>query len=199
MKAAATAFMERGYNATSIDDVADSLGATKGRIYHYYRSKTDIFIDIHLESLRVLIDRVGVHARDTKLPPAGRLYAMSREHAIVLMTTLTYHKSTTLGLNRFLLSVTAPYQDEATRHVQELRDEYENLYVMTIAEGVDGGAFRSIDPRFAARPLLGALNWLNNWYEPLPDQPDARVEEIADALGAYCVKALVARKAPPAG
>src|SRR3546814_6257739 len=56
LNAAATIFNERGYAATSIDDVADRLGASKGRIYHYYRSKTDIFLDLHLESLRVLTD-----------------------------------------------------------------------------------------------------------------------------------------------
>lgn len=43
---AATCFMERGYAATSIDDVARRLGATKGRIYHHFASKADLFAQI---------------------------------------------------------------------------------------------------------------------------------------------------------
>lgn len=193
LKAAAAAFMQRGYAATSIDDVADSLGATKGRIYHYYRSKTDIFIDIHLESLRILLERVGAIARRSDLSPPKRLFGMSREHAIVFMTTVAYQKSTILGLNRFLLSITAPYQDEATRRVQELRDEYENLFVSVVADGIAEGAFTPLDPRFITKPLLGALNWANIWYEASSDDVDERVEEIANSLANYCVKAVMAR------
>ena len=198
LKAAATAFMQRGY-ATSIDDVADSLGATKGRIYHYYRSKTDIFIDIHLESLRMLIERVGAFARDTTLRPSERLYWMSREHALVLMTTMNYQKSTILGLNRFLLSITAPYQHEATDRVQELRDEYENLFVSAVQDGIAQGELRPVDPRFATKPLLGALNWVNLWYDLPAEQPDPRIDEIADALARYCINALVAARPATAG
>jgi len=191
LQAAAVAFMQRGYAATSIDDVADSLGATKGRIYHYYRSKTDIFIDIHLEALRVLLDRVGAIALRHDLDPATRLYAMCREHALTFMTTISYQKSTILGLNRFLLSITAPYQHDATRYVQQLRDEYENLFVSTVIEGIEKGDFAKIDPRFATKPLLGALNWANIWFEPSSDRELSDIDTIADCLAEYCVKALL--------
>src|SRR5690554_6407230 len=80
LDAAALAFMQKGFTATSIDDVADSLGATKGRIYHYYRSKTDIFIDVHLEALRQLLENVGAIALRKELPPDRRLFLMCREH-----------------------------------------------------------------------------------------------------------------------
>ncbi|MGD9915173.1 MAG: TetR/AcrR family transcriptional regulator [Rhizobiaceae bacterium] len=43
LRTAALCFMERGYYATSIDDVARKLGATKGRIYHHFPSKGDLF------------------------------------------------------------------------------------------------------------------------------------------------------------
>lgn len=192
LNAAAATFMQRGFSGTSIDDLADALGATKGRIYHYYRSKTDIFIDVHLESLRVLIERVGAIAAQSELEPARRLYGMCREHVVTFMTTITYQKSTVLGLNRMLLSITAPYQDDATRQVQKLRDEYEKLFVETIAEGVEKGAFEKVDPRFATKPLLGALNWANIWYDG--GQNEGRLDLIADTLAEFCVKALLVRE-----
>jgi AcrR family transcriptional regulator len=192
LNAAAATFMQRGYSGTSIDDVADALGATKGRIYHYYRSKTDIFIDVHLSALRVLLDRVGAIATQEDLTPRARLYGMCREHVIAFMTTITYQKSTILGLNRVLLSITATYQDDATRLVQKLRDEYEMLYVDTIRAGIEQGEFTATEPRFATKPLLGALNWANFWYETTVGD-DARLERIADTLADFCVRALLKR------
>ena len=46
LRAAALCFMQRGYTASSIDDVARSLGSTTGRIYHHYPSKADLFADV---------------------------------------------------------------------------------------------------------------------------------------------------------
>src|SRR4029078_7144159 len=46
LRAAAICFMQRGYAASSIDDVARRLGSTKGRIYHHYPSKADLFADV---------------------------------------------------------------------------------------------------------------------------------------------------------
>jgi len=191
LNAAAVAFMERGYAATSIDDVADTLGATKGRIYHYYQSKTDIFIDIHLESLRILLERVGAIARRSDLPPHERLYAMCHEHVTVFMTTIAYQKSTILGLNRFLLSITKPHQNDATRRIQRLRDEYETLFISAITDGIASGIFADTDPRFVTKPLLGALNWANIWYEASPADDSNRVENTAAGLAEFCVKALL--------
>lgn len=190
LKAAAIAFNARGFEATSIDDVADVLGASKGRIYHYYRSKADIFLDLHLESLRILIDRVGSIAARPDLDPVQRVREMCFAHAIEVMTRINYQKATMLGLNRFLLSVAAPYQEAARQRVNELRDEYEDLFVRVIAKGVEAGEFRPVEPRFASKPLLGALNYVANWYEEDRDGSLDTVEQIAAALADYCVRGL---------
>jgi len=192
LKAAAAAFNERGYEATSIDDVADVLGASKGRIYHYYRSKADIFLDLHLESLRLLLDQVSVVAQSKDLDPTERIHKMCVTHATAVMTRISYQKATMLGLNRFLLSVSTPYQAAARQRVNELRDEYEDMFIAVIAEGVSTGRFRPMDPRFASKPLLGALNYVANWYDEVSGSADGSVEEIAIALADYCVRGLAA-------
>jgi hypothetical protein len=113
---------------------------------------------------------------------------MCRAHAIVVMTRITYQKTTMLGLNRFLLSLSAPYQVAARQRVNELRDEYENLFVAAISEGVEAGEFRRVAPRFATKPLLGALNYVAIWYDD--ESSLGTVEEIANALADYCVSGL---------
>ena len=190
LKAAATAFNQRGYDAASIDDVADLLGASKGRIYHYYRSKADIFLDLHLESLRILLERVSGIAAQEGLRPTQRVHEMCLAHAVVVMTRISYQKATMLGLSRFLLSVSAPYQDAARQRVNELRDAYEDLFVEAITQGIATGEFRSVEPRFATKPLLGALNYVANWYDVDSESLLGSVEEIAVSLADYCVRGL---------
>lgn len=200
LQAAASAFMDRGYAATSIDDVADSLGSTKGKIYHYYRSKTDIFIDVHLEALHQLLDRVGAIAARKDLAPPARIYAMCHEHVTVFMTTIAYQKATILGLNRFLLSITTTDQAEATQMVQEGRDNYERLYVEAIEDGIAAGHFSPMNARRATKPLLGALNWSNLWFDASASISAEDLEDVADTLASYCVSALLnLRAALPRG
>ena len=194
LDAAATTFMQKGFARTSVDDLADELGATKGRIYHYYKSKTDIFLDVHLEALRLLLDNVGAVARRPGLSHRERLFEMCRTHSVVFMTTIAYQKSTVLGINQFLLSITHDYQAEASKRVHALRDEYEDLFVSVIEQGQAAGVFRDVSPRFATKPLLGALNWANSWYRTVDDdsRDDQYVLSTGDALARYCVNALLA-------
>lgn len=194
LQAAAATFIERGFAGTSIDDVADTLGATKGRIYHYYRSKSDIIIDLHLESLRILIDRVGAIANQQGLEPVDRLYRMCFEHAAVLMTNVAYQKATTMGLNRTLLSVMTGYQQEATMLIYDLRDNYEKLFVRALSQGIETGAFRDDDPRMMVKSLFGALNWTNLWFKPFPEHEEHRIGDMADGLASFCVRAVLVRK-----
>src|ERR1700744_1000983 len=48
LDAAAACFSKTGFSATSIDDIADQLTATKGMVYHHYRSKAELFFDVHV-------------------------------------------------------------------------------------------------------------------------------------------------------
>lgn len=199
LTAAATAFNERGYDETSIDDVADVLGASKGRIYHYYRSKADIFLDLHLESLHVLIEGVSNIVSRIDLRPTQRIHQMCAAHATIVMTRISYQKATMLGLSRFLLSVSAPYQDVARQRVNDLRNEYEDLFAAVIAEGIETGEFNCVEPRFATKPLLGALNYVANWYDEDSESSLGTVDDIAVALADYCVRGLTGIGKPGTG
>ena len=191
LQAAANTFIERGFARASIDDVAQMLGATKGRIYHYYQSKADIIVDIHLESLRLLLESVGAIAARSDLAPAERLYRMCYAHALNLLTNPAYHKATAMGLGQTLVSFRAREPTEGTEQIKTLRRTYEQLFVDTLADGVALGMFRCVAAGMLAKPLLGALNWTNLWYRPSADAD--RCHELAHGLAAFCVKAVLAR------
>jgi AcrR family transcriptional regulator len=162
--AAAEAFIERGYAATSIDDVADRLGCTKGRVYHYFRTKGELFLGVHQKALDMAIAEVRPIFESTGTP-SERLHGMARAHALLMMEKASYmrlavqHAEMALALEG--RTPRGPVLD-----VFSLRQEYGDLFEKVIADGIESGEFRDVNPTLLARAGLGALNWISVWYRP---------------------------------
>lgn len=189
LDAAARAFMREGYAATSIDDVADELGATKGRIYYYYRSKADLFFDVHRESMRQNLEGAGAIAHEGG-SPVGRLERMVRAHALLMMTHLPFQRCSVLGVEMHLAGSTTRKQRETLREIIALRDEYEELFLRVVEEGIAANEVRELDARLAVKALLGALNWITVWYRQRETDTDASRARIADEIAAYLINGL---------
>ena len=85
--AATQLFSERGYDGSSLQEIADRIGILKGSVYYYYQSKEDLLFDIvkaihdeHLENVRMLAARPG--------DPMQRLHAVLVGHAIFVCDNL---------------------------------------------------------------------------------------------------------------
>jgi AcrR family transcriptional regulator len=195
LAAAALMFMERGYAATSLDDIAARLGATKGRIYHYWNSKIELFVEIHTAAMERIAAAVApIAARDH--PADDKLYSMALEHVRVLIRDFPVQKVAVQGLERHLLHGGPPARAKMMRRLVVLRDEYEELFARVIADGVAAGLFRSdLPPRLATKPFFGALNWLTIWFEPA--KASGEEEQIAEALARFAVAGLAASPRPP--
>lgn len=189
LAAAADAFMERGYTATTIDDIADRLGATKGRVYHYYRSKADIFLDIHRYAMQRMLDMVAPIA-DGAGTPAERMAAMARAHALLIMTSFPFQRVSVQGLERHVAGRATERQRAALEGIIRMRDQYEGLFIRVLADGVASATFPALQPRLAVKPVLGALNWLTVWYRPRETDTDASRAAIADEMASFVMRGL---------
>jgi AcrR family transcriptional regulator len=193
MAAAAHAFMERGYAATSLDHVAVRLGATKGRVYHYFPSKADLFLGIHKSAMETLDAAVRPIAEGPGAP-AERLHAMAMAHARMLMTHSPQQKVSVGKLERHLLRGATARHQRTLQAIVRLRDGYEQLFADVLAEGMGQemgkGVFEDLPPRLAAKPVLGALNWLTVWYQPRRGESAEDIEVIARLIADFVVKGL---------
>jgi AcrR family transcriptional regulator len=189
VEAAATVFMDRGFRATSMDDIAEVLGSTKGRIYHYYRSKTDIFLDVLILAMSDLLSRIEPIVAREDLPPDQRLRAAAEMHARVMMTKSARSRVAVQGAEMHLMQEDAGVKQRAAlRSFIEMRDEYEQHFADMVAEGTKGGLFRDVAPRLATKAMLGSLNWINMWYRPGAD--GLTVDRIAAEFATYVVNGL---------
>jgi AcrR family transcriptional regulator len=163
LDAAALAFAQSGFAATSMDEIAERLGATKGRLYHYYATKADIFRDVVRAGMHELIDGVAPIAARQDLSCVDRLWRMAHHHAGLMMTRNSYQRVAVQAVEMHRMGKGVESAGEDTFL---LRDQYERLFADVIEEGRQAGELRDVDPRLATKPVLGALNWISLWYDP---------------------------------
>jgi AcrR family transcriptional regulator len=179
--AAAEVFMEFGYAASTIDAVAERLGATKGRIYHYYRSKAELYLDVQIASMEHLQAEIEPLVRSGDAPSV-KLRRMALRHTHILMTESAMYKLAVQGLERNLIATAGTRHVRATRKIISLRDEYEKLFTEVIDEGIRAGEFISLPSRLATKPFFGTLNWVTVWFTPRKLQKAEEVEALAVML-----------------
>ena len=187
LHAAAKLFMELGYAATSLDAVAQRLGSTKGRIYHHYRSKADLFFDVQVSAMTRLHDQVAPLARAPGTP-VDRLAAMALRHTQILLSELPMQKVAVQGLERHLLGTEAAMR---LRSVIRMRDDYEALFAEVIDQGMRAGALVDLPLHLATKPFFGIMNWATVWYSQRRLQRTQTINDIAQTLAARAVRSLL--------
>ncbi|MAS42915.1 MAG: TetR family transcriptional regulator [Rhodobacteraceae bacterium] len=187
--AAAQAFMERGFAATSIDDVARVMNATKGRVYHYYRSKLELFNDVTRRSLEMIHAEVAA-AEAAGGDPDRRMERMVRTHAGMILRERAFHRTALQGVELHLRIAASQDQRAAVADLISLRDAHERLFVRVLAEGVAADRFRPCDVKVTVRTLLPALNGPVFWYRPREGETDADRAAIVDQITAFAMSGL---------
>ena len=183
--------MRQGFAATSIDRIADEIALTKGAVYHYYRSKSELFFDVHRRGLE-LTDAAIRPPFEIKADPQARLHAMAFAHTLLVIAHLPYLRVIAQGLELHLLERTNEAERIALAEVAGLREANEELYIQVIREGIASGHFRKVDARLAAKPLLGALNWTSRWYHPRNNETATSRKKLALSIADFVTAGLSA-------
>jgi TetR/AcrR family transcriptional regulator, cholesterol catabolism regulator len=156
--AAAQMFYERGYDATSIQEVADELGLLKGSLYHYINSKDDLLWEIILRQHRSAL-ALAERSREFDGTPREKLRAFVLGYVESLEKEHVYVSVYLHDINR--LSV-----DRRSKVTGE-RKAITDLIVQLLEEGAAAGEFYpDMDARLTANAILGMLNSAYRWYRP---------------------------------
>lgn len=191
--AAADCFMEAGFTATSIDDVADRLGATKGRIYHYYRSKADLFFEVHRRGMAINLETIApIAARDGD--PVAKLADMSRAHIRNMLDFINFQRVVMQGVEMHLAGATTPDQRRQLRLLMEERVGYEELFRKVLLDGRERGVFSFDNVSFASKAVLAILNNPVLWYRRRDDEDEAARQSIIEEFTAYALACAGARQ-----
>lgn len=157
IQAAAQIFSQKGYHATSMQDIADSVNLQKASLYHHVSSKQEILLEILNQALDLLISNMQ-QALDSSTTPEDKLRQAMR---VYIETILCYRQLAQV----LLLEHRSLRPDLKSRHIQH-RDRFEQMWRDLVQEGLESGAFAGQDPALVTRGLLGVMNWVITWYRP---------------------------------
>ena len=155
LNAAVRLFRQRGYHATSMQDLAEAVGIQRGSLYHYIDGKEDLLWEIMDRTMTQLFGAVEPAARSAA--PAGE--RLTRAVAAHLKVAAALPDELTI-LHVELKSLSP----ERRRRMLELRDRYEALFRGIVHDGVARGEFRRINLKAAVLAVLGACNWFTQWF-----------------------------------
>ncbi|HEV7725626.1 MAG: Transcriptional regulator, TetR family [Modestobacter sp.] len=170
---AVAVFNERGFEATSMDELASRLGVTKSAIYHHVPSKVELLrlaLDRALDELSAVLTEPGAVTG----PAIDRLEHVVRGSVRVLTAQLPF---VTLLLR---VRGNSPVESEALRRRRELDRVVTDLVRAAVAEG---SVRPDVDPAVTSRLLFGTVNSLTEWYRPDGDlSPDAVADSLVTTL-----------------
>ena len=155
--AAARIFQAKGYEAASIQDIAEALGILKGSIYYYIDSKEDLLFAVVQEVHETALANLE-RLRQVDAGPLAKIRLFVQMHIRhftdnQVKVTVFFHDFRSLAGERrdYIVAERAAY----TNYLREL-----------IAEGQrDGTVCPDVDPKLATLAILGMINWTYQWYQ----------------------------------
>lgn len=180
---ATAVFTDRGYDATTMTDLATALGLTKSAIYHHVSGKQELLARALARALDAL-DVVVAHARSSHSPALTTLQEAVRGAVAALIAELP---SVTL-----LLRVRG--NSDVERAALARRRAIDGAIAEIVAQAQRDGDLRpDIQPLLVARLIFGTVNSLVEWYP----RSGAPAGVVADAVVALVFDGLRAERATP--
>jgi TetR/AcrR family transcriptional regulator, cholesterol catabolism regulator len=170
-RTAAQMIRERGFGATSVNDIARALGITKAGLYHYISSKEALLAEVLSFGLDQ-VDAEVVQPVQGIADPEERLRQLVIRHAAIVTRA---HGAVTQLVDEMPHLPLA-----ARRRITKRMRKYFDLLRDTLIELKNAGRLGDVDPTVAAFSILGMIHWLPRWFQQGRRLTSARVaEEIA--------------------
>jgi AcrR family transcriptional regulator len=181
---ARTLFRERGYSATSMRDLADSLGIEASSLYNHISSKEEILQEICFSMAESFFSAIEPVA-ESALEPKEKLRAATEAHLAVIAAN---SDASAVFLHEW-------------RHMGEpflgdfklMRRRYEQIFRKIIEDGITQKVFREIDSTIATRTLLSATNWTFESHRSLRFLGKLSPNETSDLITTILIEGIITR------
>ena len=177
LEAAAKLFAENGYHAITMNELSSSIGATKGLIYNYFKSKDDILGNIHLLYLQHYLSYMSTFYK--------RKFGSADEQ---LRTIIKAHVTFDFR-NRGMLRVVwetfdISYSPDIQSKVYEKRREYFRKLKAVVKEAMQAGVLPQVDPNTATNLIIWSLDMTAMLHS------DARIScnELANIVADFFIR-----------
>jgi AcrR family transcriptional regulator len=168
-KVAMQLFLEKGYSATTTNDICAAAQITKPTLYYYAKSKRHLFYLLHMEAIDTLL-KPHIEKSSSISDPSERLIFMIRD----LVEIVCLHPEL-----RCLLNETLSIRDQYFKGVRQMWKKHYLLLRDTISQLISDKKLRATSkPSTVALLILGMIAWIPSW---LHYNRKGRIHEISDA------------------
>lgn len=176
---AARFFREKGYHATSIEEIAAEMKFTKASVYYYVPSKADLLYECNDLAMDLLLQKAElIMASDNS--PEVKLKELIKQHVETLIDEIS--------LLTVALQQEYGLEEKHRKLIVDKRDRYEQYFVTVMEEGVRAGIFVEHDTMMVKMIVFGALNWMFHWYSKCGR---LKKMEIAEFFAEYLLQPLL--------
>ena len=154
-RVAAEIMCRKGYEATSMNDIADAVGLTKAGMYHYIQGKEHLLFEIMTFAMDMVDENVIAPTRAIE-DPEERLRALVQRHAGRILEVG--------GEVTILLEEMWALTPAHRRVIRGRKREYFEMVRQTLQQLAAAGKLRQVDPSVATFSLFGMINWISRWY-----------------------------------
>jgi len=156
--AARRLFYEKGYERTTLDDIAERLQVTKPFIYSYYKNKNELLHEIAQQCITECLE-IQTRVLASRLRPAEKLAKIVED---VIQVIINNQANTIIYLRE---EMNLDWQ--VAQKIREQRNEFDHRNMKLLRDGARSGAFKVVDERVTARCIGGILVWCALWYRDL--------------------------------
>jgi AcrR family transcriptional regulator len=169
VETAAALFNEKGFHATSLNELAERLNVTKGALYHYVAGKDDIALEIL---------RINTAESDRGLEAAAEAPVSGLERLRRFFVHYACMMASPIGACAVQIG-TLPHSAETAARMTEFFKRTDQRLRAILQDGIDDGSIAPCDVRMTDFAMFGALNWMSRWYRPSGEKS---AEELGEAL-----------------
>lgn len=165
-------FSERGFQGTSIRDIAKEMGVSLSNLYHYFKNKEGLWLAILEYSIKGLPEKL-VNAAESGNDPLDSFTCLVREH---LRQTVFHQRE-----SRIFIIDSDRLSEEGKRLNREIQMRILYIYLDSLRNLKEAGLVRSNHLKILAFNILGSVNWYMRWYRPDgPMSAEQTIEEVVE-------------------
>lgn len=180
LAAAIELFVERGFAATRLEDVARRAGVSKGTLYLYYANKEDLFKAVVRQSIVPMIGDAEASVAEFE----GHSAELLRQ--VILGWWHRVGATKASGISKLILAEADNFPELATFYRQEVMTRGMRMISSMLERGVRRGEFRAIDIPQTAQVLIAPMLMMSTWKHTVAPcercdlQPEAFLEAFLD-------------------
>lgn len=178
LEAASNLFIKRGYEGTTMQDIAQELGISRSALYYYFKNKEEILASL-TEGLTVAAQQLASLVVEKERAPEEALRELVQQHAkLILYRPVQF---------RVVEQAEGSLPEAQQKIAESARRILLQKFTEVIQRGIETGRFRLVNAKVAAFSIIGMCNWTAWWFKA---DGAKTAEEIADMLADFSLHAL---------